>query len=165
MDVYERVIHYDQHNVGRAARVLFIKIWPPFLPIVLPAACLILLIVAVVSISYPALRNVGIMCASLVTINLVWWPYMYLRFYRRLTAFWRGEGLLKIGPDGIYVRLDKGESHLAWPMVKETLQASNMLFLFLSRSRFLMIPTDNIPDSILQALKDLVLRHPFAPQP
>jgi hypothetical protein len=122
------------------------------------------MIVAVASIPYPALRAIGISCAFLIAINLVWWPYMYLRFHRRLTAFWRGDGVLKIGPDGIYVRLDKGESQLAWPMVKETLQASNMLSLFLSRSRFVMIPTDNIPDSTLQALRDLTFRHSSAPQ-
>ena len=162
MEVYERTVRYDEHKVGRAARPLFTKTWNPFFPLLLPAALAILAIAALMSIRYPEFRNVGVISTALIVLNVIWWPFAFRRYRRRLMMFWRGEGLVRITSEGLSIRLDRGQSNLKWSMVKDTFQDSNTLSLFVSRSQLVMIPTDEISDSVLQSVKDLVQRHSSA---
>jgi hypothetical protein len=165
MEVYERTVRYDEHKVGRAARSLFAKTWKPYFPYLLPAVLTILLIVALISIRYPEGRFVGVISTALIVLNVVWWPGAYRRYRQRLMTFWRGDALLRITSEGLSVRLDHGEGSLTWSMVQDTFQDSNTLSLFVSRSRILVIPTDGIPDSVLQSVKDLVKPHSYVGQP
>jgi hypothetical protein len=165
MEVYERTVRYDEHEVGRAARPLFAKTWRPCFPYLLPAVLMTLSIVALISIRYPAGRWVGVISTALIVLNVVWWPGAYRRYRRRLMTFWRGDALLRITSEGLSVRLDQGQGTLTWSMVQEIFQDSNTLSLFVSRSQIVVIPTDGIPDSVLQSVKNLVQRHSPVGQP
>jgi YcxB-like protein len=158
MEALQATVRYDERRLRGAARTLFSRTYRQFLPWSLPSALalIVLMIVAVASIRYPELRLLGVICAIVIGLDLVWWPYAYYRYLRRFAVFWPGTAILKVSAHGISINLGDRETNLQWSAVKEIFQDSNSILLFVSRAQAIVIPTDGLPNSILKFIQERV---------